>query len=89
MSVCIYLCSKLEYEVIIVEDNSPDGTRAVAHELKRIYPGKIKIHENEKKNGLGAAYINGIELVAKESEFIFIMDADMSHHVSAGGSIPT
>lgn len=77
-------CSALRYEVIIVEDSSPDGTHDVALQLQRLYGGdKIKILKRPGKMGLGSAYIDGLALAS--GDFIFIMDADLSHHVSAGG----
>ena len=60
-----------------MEDNSPDGTLAVAQELKRIY-GKIEIVSRPAKLGLGSAYIDGLKVC--KGDFVFLMDADMSHH---------
>lgn len=74
-------CRKLDYEIIIVEDNSPDGTLAVAQELQRIYGANhIRIHARPGKLGLGTAYIEGLELAT--GNYVILMDADMSHHVS-------
>jgi dolichol-phosphate mannosyltransferase len=70
--------AKLDYEIVIVDDNSPDGTGGVARELQRIYPGRIVLHERAGKLGLGSAYIEG--LAKTSGEFIFLMDADLSHH---------
>lgn len=47
-------------EVVIVDDNSPDGTQDVIKELQSIYPGKIKLHARPGKMGLGSAYIDGL-----------------------------
>lgn len=72
-------CSKLQYEVIIVEDNSPDGTFEVATKLSAVYgTDKIRILARPGKLGLGSAYIDGLALC--KGEFVFLMDADMSHH---------
>lgn len=73
------LSRKLEYEVVIVEDNSPDGTREVALELQRIF-GKniIKVLARPCKMGLGSAYIDGLKEC--RGSFVFFMDADLSHH---------
>jgi dolichol-phosphate mannosyltransferase len=69
----------LKYEVIIVEDNSPDGTLAVAKRLESIFGSeKIKILSRPGKMGLGSAYIDGLKLCS--GQFVFLMDADMSHH---------
>ena len=42
MFICVYVCSGYEYEVIIIDDNSPDGTLEVAKQLQEIY-GEEKI----------------------------------------------
>ena len=74
-----FTSAKLPYEVVIVEDNSPDGTLRVAKELQRIYGEEfILIHSRPGKMGLGSAYIDGLQLCT--GDFIFLMDADMSHH---------
>lgn len=70
--------SNLKYEIIIVEDSSPDGTLAVAEKLKKEY-GHIKILTRKGKLGLGSAYIDGLKLAT--GNFVLILDADMSHHV--------
>jgi dolichol-phosphate mannosyltransferase len=73
------VCSKLDYEVVIVEDNSPDGTLQVAERLREVYgKEKITIFSRPCKMGLGSAYIDGLKLCT--GEFVFLMDADMSHH---------
>lgn len=68
-------------EVVIVDDNSPDGTQEVIHELQKIYgTDKIKLLARPGKMGLGSAYIDGMKYCT--GNFIILMDADMSHHVS-------
>ncbi|XP_046337883.1 dolichol-phosphate mannosyltransferase subunit 1-like [Haliotis rufescens] len=68
-----------DYEVIIIDDGSPDGTLDVAKDLQRIYgKERIVLRPREKKLGLGTAYIHGIKHAT--GNFIFIMDADLSHH---------
>ncbi len=70
---------KQAYEVIIVEDSSPDGTLQAAQQLQRIFgERKIIIKSRPGKLGLGSAYIDGLTLC--RGNFIFLMDADMSHH---------
>lgn len=67
------------YEVIIIDDGSPDGTLEVAKQLQKIYGAdKIVLRPREKKLGLGTAYIHGLKHAI--GEFIIIMDADLSHH---------
>ena len=72
---------KIDYEIIIVEDNSPDGTKnEVEKMIKLLGEKKVKVLNRPGKLGLGTAYIDGFNLV--EGDFIFLMDADFSHHVS-------
>ena len=62
-----------------MEDNSPDGTLQVAERLQKVYgKEKIIILSRPGKMGLGSAYIDGLKLCT--GEFVFLMDADMSHH---------
>ncbi|XP_022092041.1 dolichol-phosphate mannosyltransferase subunit 1-like [Acanthaster planci] len=71
--------SKHDYEIIIIDDGSPDGTLEVAKQLEKIYgKDKIVLRPREKKLGLGTAYIHGIKHAT--GNFIIIMDADLSHH---------
>ena len=68
-------------EVIIVDDNSPDATQERVRELQKIY-GSDKIVDAFRagKLGLGSAYIHGLERC--KNDYIVLMDADLSHHVS-------
>ena len=73
--------SKIDIEVIIVDDNSPDGTQEVVKGLQNIYgEQRIKLHARPGKLGLGSAYIDGLKFCS--GSFVILMDADMSHHVS-------
>lgn len=65
-----------EYEIVVVDDGSPDGTGNVARELAQRYP--VKLLERGKKLGLASAVIDGITKFANGS-IIVIMDADLSH----------
>ena len=65
-------------EVVIVDDNSPDGTQDIVAQLQKIYPNRIKLHARPGKLGLGSAYIDGLGKC--EGEFVILMDADLSHH---------
>lgn len=71
--------SNVNYEIIIIDDGSPDGTQDVAKQLIEIY-GKehILLKPRAKKLGLGTAYIHGLQFAT--GDFIIIMDADLSHH---------
>eukprot|EP01133_Synstelium_polycarpum_P020008 gene20008-23975_t len=69
----------IDYEVVIVEDNSPDGTLAIAQQLQKIYTeDRIKILSRPGKMGLGSAYMDGIKKAT--GSWIILMDADLSHH---------
>ncbi|KAG5452254.1 dolichol-P-mannose synthesis [Clonorchis sinensis] len=71
--------SGYEYEVIVVDDNSPDGTLDVAKRLQEIYgKEKIVLKPRKEKLGLGTAYLHGLQFA--KGEYIVIMDADLSHH---------
>lgn len=66
--------------MLIVEDNSPDGTAAIVKELMHQYPGRLHIEEREGKQGLGTAYLHGFRWALDHGyHFIFEMDADFSH----------
>ena len=73
------LPSALAYEVVIVEDSSPDGTYGVAVALQGVFGAdKVKILKRPGKLGLGSAYIDGLKLCG--GNFVILMDADLSHH---------
>ena len=68
------------YHVLIVDDNSPDGTADKVRELQNIYPDSLHLEVRTEKSGLGTAYIHGFKwALAKGYSFIFEMDADFSH----------
>ncbi len=69
-----------EFNVLIVEDNSPDGTADIVKGLMNEFPDRLFIEERKGKLGLGTAYIHGFKwALAKGYEYIFEMDADFSH----------
>ncbi|XP_016138657.1 dolichol-phosphate mannosyltransferase subunit 1 isoform X2 [Sinocyclocheilus grahami] len=71
--------SGYNYEIIVIDDGSPDGTLQIAEQLQKIYGAdKILLRPRAKKLGLGTAYIHGIKHAS--GNFIIIMDADLSHH---------
>ncbi|XP_070766745.1 dolichol-phosphate mannosyltransferase subunit 1 isoform X2 [Enoplosus armatus] len=71
--------SGYNYEIIVIDDGSPDGTLEVAEQLQNIYgEDKILLRPRAKKLGLGTAYIHGMKHAT--GNFIIIMDADLSHH---------
>jgi dolichol-phosphate mannosyltransferase len=71
--------NQLSWEVIVVDDNSPDGTQEIAKQLAKVYgEDKIVLRPRAGKLGLGTAYIHGLNFVT--GDFVIIMDADFSHH---------
>jgi dolichol-phosphate mannosyltransferase len=69
------------YNILIIDDGSPDGTAAIVKSLQVIYPENLYILEREVKQGLGTAYILGFEWAIRAGyDFIFEMDADFSHN---------
>lgn len=69
-----------DYHILIVEDNSPDGTAAIVKGLMQEFPERLFIEERKGKLGLGTAYIHGFKwALAHEYDYVFEMDADFSH----------
>jgi len=70
-----------EFNVLVVEDNSPDGTADVVKKLMIEFPERLFIEERKGKLGLGTAYIHGFKwALERDYEYIFEMDADFSHN---------
>jgi dolichol-phosphate mannosyltransferase len=68
------------FNVLIVDDGSPDGTAEIVKRLMLEFTDRIFIEERKGKLGLGTAYIHGFKWsIAREYDFIFEMDADFSH----------
>jgi dolichol-phosphate mannosyltransferase len=66
--------------VLVVDDQSPDGTGAVADALADQYPGRVEVMHRTGKRGLGRSYIDGIkQAIAAPVDVICQMDADLSH----------
>lgn len=71
--------SKCNYQLIVVDDNSPDGTANVVEKIKPKF--NITLIKRNEKLGLGSAYIEGFKKALKtKTDFIFQMDADLSHN---------
>ena len=69
-----------EFDVLVVDDNSPDGTADLVKKAQTSY-SRIHLLENGEKNGLGGAYIAGFKwCLAREYQYIFEMDCDFSHN---------
>jgi dolichol-phosphate mannosyltransferase len=68
------------FHVLVIEDNSPDGTADIVKSLMKEFPNRLFIEERKGKLGLGTAYIHGFKWALDRSyEYIFEMDADFSH----------
>ena len=69
-----------KFDVLVVDDNSPDGTAALVKKKQKEYD-RVHLLENGEKNGLGTAYIAGFKwCLARDYDFIFEMDCDFSHN---------
>ncbi len=69
------------FDVLVVEDNSPDGTGLIVKDMMKEFPEKLYILEREGKNGLGTAYIAGFKWALENNyQYVFEMDADFSHN---------
>lgn len=69
------------FHVLVIDDNSPDGTAQIVKDLLTKYPGRLFIEDRKGKLGLGTAYIHGFKwALAKGYGFIFEIDADFSHN---------
>ena len=69
------------FHVLVVDDNSPDGTAKIVENLQNEFPNQLFIEKREGKNGLGTAYIHGFKWgIAKKYDYIIEMDADFSHN---------
>ena len=70
-----------DFHVLIIEDNSPDGTADIVRSLMGEFPEKLFMEERKGKLGLGTAYIHGFRWALDHGyDFIFEMDADFSHN---------
>ena len=71
----------IPFDILIVDDNSPDGTALEVKNLQSIYPKKLFLEIRDKKLGLGTAYIYGFKwALVQNYDYIFEMDADFSHN---------
>tara|TARA_R110000787_G_scaffold25308_7_gene71165 strand:- start:6012 stop:6728 length:717 start_codon:yes stop_codon:yes gene_type:complete len=72
---------KKKFHVLVVDDNSPDGTANIVEDLMTRYPKDLFIEKRKGKNGLGTAYIHGFKwAIDKKYDYIIEMDADFSHN---------
>jgi dolichol-phosphate mannosyltransferase len=69
------------FHVLVVEDNSPDGTAAIVKSLMKQYDGRLFMEERKGKLGLGTAYLHGFSWgLQRDYSLIYEMDADFSHN---------
>ena len=69
------------FHILVVDDNSPDGTSIIVDKLITEFSEQLFIEKREGKNGLGTAYIHGFKwALAKDYKFVIEMDADFSHN---------
>jgi dolichol-phosphate mannosyltransferase len=72
---------KKTFHILVVDDNSPDGTSAIVEKLIIAFPKQLFIEKRKGKNGLGTAYIHGFKwALARKYNYIIEMDADFSHN---------
>lgn len=75
------ISQKHSFHVLIVDDNSPDGTAAIVKQLQSAMPYQVHLLERAGKQGLGTAYIAGFNYALEKGyQHIFEMDADFSHN---------
>ena len=68
------------FDLLIVDDNSPDGTGEVAEQFARRFPGRVEVLHRSGKLGLGTAYVRGFHTAIEQGyDLVFEMDADYSH----------
>lgn len=68
------------YDILVVDDSSPDGTADLVLELIKIHSNRLFLEQRARKEGLGKAYIHGFRWALENNyDFIFEMDADLSH----------
>ncbi len=69
------------FDVLIVDDSSPDGTFKKVQQLQNSFPERLFLEIRAKKSGLGRAYVHGFQwALSKGYDYIFEMDADFSHN---------
>ena len=72
---------KKTFHILVIEDNSPDGTADIVRRLQKEFPERLFMIERKGKLGLGTAYITGFKWsIEKGYDYIFEMDADFSHN---------
>jgi dolichol-phosphate mannosyltransferase len=78
--VTAILGQSADIEVLVVDDNSPDGTGQIVDRLAEAQPRRVHVLHRAGKRGLGTAYIDGfLWALARDYDYVFEMDADFSH----------
>lgn len=71
----------IEFDLLVIDDGSPDGTAAVVKERQAEFPERLHLVEREGKLGLGTAYIAGFKwALERDYDYVFEMDCDFSHN---------
>ena len=71
----------LDFQVLVIDDGSPDGTAGIVKHLQEEFPGRLHLIERSGKQGLGTAYLTGFKWSLENGyDYIFEMDADFSHN---------
>jgi dolichol-phosphate mannosyltransferase len=69
------------YDILVVDDGSPDGTAGIVRSMMQVFPGRVHILERSGKLGLGTAYLAGFKWGLEQAyDYFFEMDADFSHN---------
>ncbi len=77
----VLMALSFSFDVLIIDDNSKDGTAGIVKDYIKQFPDRIYLEERSGKLGLGTAYIHGFKWALKrEYQYIFEMDADFSHN---------
>lgn len=72
---------KKAFDILVVDDNSPDGTAVIVKQLQEEFKDRLFLEERQHKGGLGSAYIHGFKwALQRVYEYIIEMDADFSHN---------
>ncbi|MEN8775471.1 MAG: polyprenol monophosphomannose synthase [Polaribacter sp.] len=70
-----------EFHILVVDDNSPDGTGTIVENLTKEFPNQLFLEKRKEKNGLGTAYIHSFKwALSKKYDYMIEMDADFSHN---------
>jgi len=86
MTEALFTLGVAGLEVLVVDDNSPDGTGQIADRLQEQHPGRFHVMHRIGKRGLGTAYIQGFTwALEQDADLVIQMDADFSH---SPGDIP-